>query len=225
MEKLAQKNREMVVDVLGERLGVERTAVKLYDGVIVRMHRSVPASDGPRRDGDGSRYGLGGHGDDAAGETSEDIARAQGRSDRGVRPEARVIAGMLPQIAACREQEKEHQQWLEASIRQLGADPGRPTELARLAARETSGIEAVIAKDPEFPHLLHALLAAEHVDGAGWELLVALAEEAGDGEAREQFEKRRREEEQHLVLLREALRMFSAHRVLDEDLTWPVAGA
>jgi ferritin-like metal-binding protein YciE len=131
---------------------------------------------------------------------------------------------MLPQLAECREQEKEHEEWLEGCIRHLGADPGRPTEMARLAARETSGIEAVIMKDPEFPHLLHALLAAEHVDGAGWDLLVALAEQAGDGEATEQFEKRRLEEEQHLALLREALRMFSAHRVLDEDLRWPASG-
>ena len=222
MERLAQKNKERFVDVLAERLGFERTSVKLYGKVLEQMRRGGGrASAG---DGDYSTYGLSGYrDDDALPGMSEDIGREQAHTTGWDDPEESVVAEMLPLIVACRDQEKEHETWLEDTIRRLGGDPGRKTELSRLSAREASGIEEVVMKDSEIPHLLHALLAAEHVDGAGWDLLVELAEEAGDLEAKAQFERRLREEEQHVAFLRGAVRAFSAHAVLGDELRSPTS--
>jgi ferritin-like metal-binding protein YciE len=131
---------------------------------------------------------------------------------------------MLPQMEKIRAQEKEHEEFLETCIRQLGGDAKHMTEMAILSEREATGIEKVIKKDPELPHLLHALLASEHVDTAGWDLLAALADEAGDGDAEGEFRKRLQEEERHLAFLREALRTFSAHELLGKDLELPTGG-
>lgn len=222
MERLAYRNRERFIDVLAERLGFERTSVKLYEKVLERMRRPGAGKSGSAGDGDYSTYGLSGYQDeDVLPGMSEDIGREQARVTGWDDPEESVVAEMLPLLAACCDQEKEHEAWLESTIRRLGGDPGRKTEMSRLAAREASGIEEVVMKDPEIPHLLHALLAAEHVDGAGWDLLVELAEEAGDREAEAQFEKRLREEDQHVAFLRGALRAFSAHAILGEDLRSP----
>ncbi len=229
MNRLAQKNKDKVIDVLMERLCFERTGVKLYDRVLERMRQSI---DERRRrqdaSGDYSTYGVSGYGGDVFRGMHDDIRREQGSAnhepDREREREEHVVAKMLPHMEKIRDQEKEHEEWLENCIRQLGGDDKHMTEMARVSALEVTGIEKVIKKDPELPHLFHALLAAEHVDLAGWDLLVALADEAGDREAEEEFRKRLQQEERHLAFLREALRTFSAHEILGEDLESPTGG-
>jgi ferritin-like metal-binding protein YciE len=224
MEKLARKNKDKVIDLLAERLSFERASVKLWDKVLERMHA---LSEGRPRDGGGdyTTYGQSGYAGDASRGMSEDIRREQRSADReergGRAADAAAVAEMLPHMRAYRDQEQEHEEWLEDCIRRLGGDPKRTTELAKLAEREAAGIQAVIMKDPELPHLFHALLAAEHVDDAGWDLLAGLAVEAGDLDAKQEFERRLHEEEQHLAYLREALRTFSAREILDERLGAP----
>lgn len=70
--------------------------------------------------------------------------------------------------------EKEHEEWSEECIRSLGGGAHSPTEMSKLVT--------------ELPHLFHALLSAELLDNAGWELLVQLADEAADREAKREFE-------------------------------------
>lgn len=135
-----------------------------------------------------------------------------------------AVADMLTQMKEFREQDKEHEEWLQNSIRSLGGDPTQMTEKATLTTQEAAGIEAVIMRDPELPHLFHALLAAELVDNAGWRLLVEIADAAHARQAKKEFKKRLREEEQHLAFLREALRNFSAHEILGEELESPRRG-
>lgn len=228
MERLAQRNKDKVIDLLTERLWFERAGMRLYDRVLERMRQS--AGEGRRRQvsgGDYSTYGLSGYGGDVFRDMSEDIRRQQAvpgpDPERG--REEQVVGAMLPHMERIRDQEREHMEWLETCIRQLGGDEGQMTELAVLSERETSGIERVIRKDPELPHLLHALLAAEHVDTAGWDLLAALADEAGDVSAQEEFRRRLREEERHLAFLRDALRTFWAHEIVGKDLVAPAGGA
>jgi bacterioferritin (cytochrome b1) len=120
-----------------------------------------------------------------------------------------------------RNQEKEHEEWLESQIRGIGGDAHAPTELSELVTRESEGIEKVVMSDPELPHLFHALLAAELVDNAGWDLLVQLADDAGDSEAKRSFKKRLREEEAHLTFLRRVMEKFSAQQVLNEQVRMP----
>lgn len=175
MEKLAQKNKAKVVDLLTERLCFERSGVKLYDKVLERMRASKEPS----------------------------------------------IRKMLDQMQEHRNQEKAHEEWLEECVRQLGGDDKQMTEHARLTTEMSKGIESVVMNDPQLPHLFQALLAAELVDNSGWDLLVELADEAGDREAVKEFKKRLHEEQEHLVLMREAVAKISAHEVLHEPLELP----
>jgi hypothetical protein len=71
------------------------------------------------------------------------------------------------------------------------------------------------------PHLLQALLAAELVDNAGWDLLAQLADEAGDREAKRAFKKRLHEEEDHLLFVRKAVEKLAFAEVLGEDVKLP----
>lgn len=128
---------------------------------------------------------------------------------------------MLEQMQEHREEEKEHEEWLEGQTRALGGDAHAETEHSELIQRESTGIEQVVMTDAKLPHLFHALLAAELVDNAGWDLLVALADEAGDHEARREFSKRMHEEADHLLLVRKAVHKFSMQEVLGEDVKMP----
>jgi bacterioferritin (cytochrome b1) len=131
---------------------------------------------------------------------------------------------MLDEMQEHRDEEKEHAEWLEEQIRALGGDAHARTEHSELVERESTGIEEVVMSDAELPHLFHALLAAELVDNAGWDLLVSLADEAGDREAKREFRKRMHEEADHLLLVRKAVQNFSMQEVLGEDVKMPRSG-
>ncbi len=132
------------------------------------------------------------------------------------------VQGMLATMQQYRDEEKEHEEWLEEQIRSLGGDAHAETEMSRLVVRESQGIEQVILRgDAQLPHLFHALMAAELVDNAGWELLVDLADEADDDEARDAFEFRLTEEEDHLDYLRQVMESYAGSRVLGEELRLP----
>jgi bacterioferritin (cytochrome b1) len=131
------------------------------------------------------------------------------------------VSRMIPEMQKHRDEEKEHEEWLEARIRDLGGDAHSETERSRLVTRESKGIEEVVMSDAELPHLLHALLAAELVDNAGWDLLAQLADEAGDHGAKREFKKRLHEEEDHLLLVRKAVVQLSFADVLGEDASLP----
>jgi bacterioferritin (cytochrome b1) len=131
------------------------------------------------------------------------------------------VSRMIPEMQKHRDEEKEHEEWLEARIRDLGGDAHSDTERSKLVTRESKGIEEVVMSDAELPHLLHALLAAELVDNAGWDLLAQLADEAGDHAAKREFKKRLHEEEDHLLLVRKAVERLSFQDVLGEDAKLP----
>ncbi len=131
------------------------------------------------------------------------------------------VQRMLEELQEHRDEEKEHEEWLEEQIRGLGGDAHAETEKSRLVTRESKGIEEVVMSDAQLPHLLHALLAAELVDNAGWDLLTQLADEAGDRDAKREFKRRLHEEEDHLVFVRKAFEKLSFQEVLGEDVTLP----
>ncbi len=131
------------------------------------------------------------------------------------------VVRMCDEMQAHRDQEKEHEEWLEEQIRFLGGDAHGETDKSRLITRESKGIEEVVMSDAQLPHLFHALLAAELVDNAGWDLLVQIADEAGDGSAKRDFKKRLHEEEDHLLFLRKAVEKLSFQEILGEDVKLP----
>jgi rubrerythrin len=132
------------------------------------------------------------------------------------------IVAMLGQMREHRNQEWQHEEFLEQQIRELGGDAHGETEMSLLTKRESQGIEQVVF-DPTspLPHLFHALLAAELVDNAGWDLLVELADEVGDRDAKKEFKRCLKEEEEHLVFVREAMERFARREVLGEPLAAP----
>jgi bacterioferritin (cytochrome b1) len=114
-----------------------------------------------------------------------------------------------------RDQEKEHEEWLEAKIRELGGSAHTLTAKAQLVKTEARGFEeAIFDGRATLPQMLHALLAAELVDNAGWDLLVAVADEADDHEMKKQFKRRLHEEEDHLALLQRAVEKIAKREVM-----------
>jgi bacterioferritin (cytochrome b1) len=115
------------------------------------------------------------------------------------------LKALLGQVKEYREQEKEHEEWLEGQIRALGGDAHTPTEHSLLVQAESEGLERVMRRDEKIAHDFHALLMAELADNAGWDLLVQIADELGDSEAKKEFKKRLEAEEEHLLFVRKTL--------------------
>jgi bacterioferritin (cytochrome b1) len=131
-------------------------------------------------------------------------------------------AGLLDQMQEHRDQEKEHEEWLEQEIRSLGGNPHAETDKVRLVETESKGItEVILDGDPDIVHLFHALLLAELADNAGWDLLVQLADQAGDKRSKREFEQRLHDEQEHLVLVKRAVEAFARREVLGQPASLP----
>lgn len=116
-----------------------------------------------------------------------------------------------------RDEEAEIARWLEGRIRELGGDERGETDLSRLVTRESRGIQEVAENDAgDLTHLLHALLAVEGVDVAGWDLLVHLADAAGDGRTKHELERRLSQERQHLTSVRDAIERLAIRTLFGE---------
>jgi len=132
------------------------------------------------------------------------------------------IEAMREEMEDYRDEEKEHEEWLEDQIRALGGDPDARTRRVQLVEAETVGIERVIlASHATIPEMFHALLAAELVDNASWSLLGNLAVEAGDDEAEREFMTRLEEEARHLLFVTKAVETFTTREVLGEPVSLP----
>jgi bacterioferritin (cytochrome b1) len=130
---------------------------------------------------------------------------------------------MLPTMKDHRDQEKEHEEWLEAQIRGMGGDAHAKTEMSELITAESAGVEKVVTSDKDLVHQMHALLTAELVDNAGWELLLELADDADDAEARREVRKRLHQEEEHLIFMRRAVSAFARRSVLGKTVLMPTS--
>jgi bacterioferritin (cytochrome b1) len=132
---------------------------------------------------------------------------------------------MLETLQEHRDEEKEHEEWLEEQVRALGGDAHGSSDMSRLEARESKGIEDIVLDgDNDALHLFHALLAAELADNANWDLLVQIADQAGDRDAKKQFKKRLHEEMEHLVFIRRVIERLARRVILGESVempTWP----
>jgi rubrerythrin len=102
-----------------------------------------------------------------------------------------------------RTEEHEHFLMLSEVMRSLGGDPTAQTPCGDVSATASRGLMLVVT-DPRttFAQSLNAILIAELADNAGWELLVSLAQEAGETNIAKQFERAMSEEKQHLVIVK-----------------------
>lgn len=113
---------------------------------------------------------------------------------------------VIADVEKIRDEELQHFHLLWSCLETLGADPTVETPSADVGAVASEGIPKVLA-DPRttVPQCLDAILAAELVDNAGWEMLVELADEFGRSDMAEKFRKALSDEENHLRLVRDWL--------------------
>jgi rubrerythrin len=110
------------------------------------------------------------------------------------------------QLEVFRDEEKEHEEWLEDRIRERGSDPNEQTDRSVLVQEESKGIvDVVLESERPLAEMLHALLAAELIDGAGWELLAQIP---GDEELLERCRQYQREEQRHLSYVKKLILGF-----------------
>ncbi|HEX5057439.1 MAG TPA: ferritin-like domain-containing protein [Gammaproteobacteria bacterium] len=103
-----------------------------------------------------------------------------------------------------RAEEEQHFHTIKNAMLSMGADPTAQTPDADVVAVASMGIQKVI-QDPRtsLSQCLSALLTAELVDNAGWEILIKLAEGLGLEQITADFVKPLQEEEKHLQTIRE----------------------
>jgi rubrerythrin len=102
-----------------------------------------------------------------------------------------------------RSEELEHFHMLCNVVTQLGGDPTVQTPCADVAGTASMGLMQVVT-DPRttLAQCLSAILTAELTDNAGWELLIKLAQDAGEEDMVEPFEQALQDEQQHLTVVR-----------------------
>jgi ferritin-like protein len=171
--KMLTGNRpQVLLDKLAERAAYERGGTRLYDALLVKYVATHQATTGR-----------------PAGAAAPEASAVDAISE-----------GALLEI---RTQEAEHYQLLVECIAELGGDPTAETPSADLVGVQTLGLLQVVT-DPRTTLMqsLHAALAAELVDVAGWELLMDLAEAMGQDAMLDRFRVALDEEEEHLRLTR-----------------------
>lgn len=170
-------NPAVLMDKLGERIAFERTGTRLYEALLLKFRATQQAGLGPvpaAVDDDGAPPAS-----DAPAEDTEQT------------------------LLRIRADEHAHFQLLCDAVRRLGGDPTGMTPCADVTAVACSGIMQVLT-DPRttFAQCLNAMLTAELADNAGWELLIQLAEQAGDTDLVAQFMVALAQEQEHLAIVK-----------------------
>jgi hypothetical protein len=119
-----------------------------------------------------------------------------------VLPPANETETAAESLQRIRAEELEHFHLLCNSVLSMGGDPTAQTPCADVTAAASMGLMQVIT-DPRttLAQCLNTILTAELTDNAGWELLIQLAEEAGQTEMTEQFSLALQAEQRHLVTI------------------------
>jgi rubrerythrin len=108
----------------------------------------------------------------------------------------------IDDLREIRDDEARHFLMLARAIESLGGDPTSQTPSADMVGVESLGLVQVLA-DPRstVEQSLHAILTAELCDQAGWESLIALAEEHGKADLVIDFSTALDEERGHLLMV------------------------
>lgn len=110
----------------------------------------------------------------------------------------------LSQLEQIRADEAAHFRLLVQCMEKLGADPTAQTPAANVTGMESAGLMQVVT-DPmtSVTQSLHAILVAELADNDAWDELLTLAQDLGQDDMAQQFEKARDEEREHLAAVRQ----------------------
>lgn len=174
-KKGAARQPAILLDKLGERLAYERAGTRLYEALIVKYRA-------------------------AQQENANVLAPAQTLMDDGSANASEKPGDTLERIRA---EEFEHFALLSEAMAALGGDPTAQTPCADVIAVASSGFMQVL-NDPRttLAQCLNAMLAVELADNAGWELLAALADQAGHSDLTARFLTALGEEQQHLETIK-----------------------
>jgi hypothetical protein len=181
MAKMKGGTPSVFMDKIGERIAFERAGTRLYEALIVKYQAVqglgqevlMPADQLPHPDGTSVPPGS------VAGETP------------------------LATLQRIRAEELEHFRMLGQAMEKMGGDPTAQTPCADVTATASMGIVQVLS-DPRttLAQCLNAMLTAELTDNAGWELLVQLAEDAGETELAGRFLGALGQEQEHLAIVK-----------------------
>jgi len=183
MARLKGANPSVLLDKLGERIAFERSGVRLYEALLAKYEAAT------RRAGEVLP---------PAGDVQE-VAEAQGLAVLA------PVQGEAPAetLQRIRSEELEHFRLLCEAVTQLGGDPTAQTPCADVIGTASMGLLQVLT-DPRttLAQCLNAMLTAELTDNAGWELLIQLAEQAGESELAGSFLGALAQEQEHLVTIK-----------------------
>jgi hypothetical protein len=132
-----------------------------------------------------------------------------------------VFKGRLPDMNRIKqflEEEKEHFELLQKTIKQIGGDPSIMTSAAELIGQEAVPWPQII-NDPRttFLQSLEIILHTELIDNSGWELLIELAERNGLGKMAIRFQQALDEENFHLLTIKQWVQELT----LNEEIISP----
>jgi rubrerythrin len=170
--------RIVLMDKLGERIAFERTGTRLYDALLVKLQ--------------------------AAQQVEPDVLPSAVFEAEAIEGNGEVRNETAEQaLLRIRAEELEHFALLSAAMTRLGGDPTAMTPSADVTAVASSGIMQVL-NDPRttLAQSLNAMLTAELTDNAGWELLINLAEEAGESDLAGEFLAALGQEQGHLSIIK-----------------------
>lgn len=183
----------MFMDKIGERIAFERSGTRLYDALITKyMALSQQSSD------------LLPSVKELVESKNEDSVLVLSAGDETA----------LETLTRIRFEELSHFKMLCDAMEKLGGDPTAQTPCADVTATASMGLIQVVT-DPRttLAQSLNAMVAAELIDTAGWELLATLADEADEPELTGQFLAALSQEQQHLATVKGWLSVLVSERV------------
>jgi hypothetical protein len=179
--KMKGGNPTILLDKMAERLAFERTGTRLYDALLTKYEALSTAGGEELPDAVDVVSG------DAEGDA---ILHARGEN-------------ALQTMTRIRNEELAHFRLLSESIASLGGDPTCQTPCADVMGTASMGFMQVLT-DPRttLAQCLNVMLGAELTDNAGWELLIQLADEAGESDLAGDFLGALSEEQEHMLIVR-----------------------
>lgn len=174
LAKLKGGEPTVLLDKLGERIAFERTGTRLYDALIAKYKATLES------------------GDDALLPAPPAVQAAGAPAETP-----------LETLMGIRAEELAHFKLLTQAVIKMGGDPTSQTPSADVTAVASMGIMQVL-NDPRttLAQSLNAMLTAELTDNAGWEMLIGLADDAGETDLVRGFKVALIDEQRHLQVIK-----------------------
>lgn len=192
LDKLKGGTPGILMDKLGERLAFERGGTRLYDALITK-YRAVQQAE------------------------KKDVLPPIFELAQKIPASADVLTTAdhdtpLEILARIRNDELHHVHILSAFIEKMGGDPAAVTPCADVIGTAAMGLVQVVTEPrTTLAQAFTAILSAELTDNAGWELLIELAQRAGESAAVQQFGEALAREQEHAAIIKAWLSHVLSH--------------